>query len=83
MKKIVIFDLDGTLSNNVNQSEIIYQRISERYNMKKLSKEEKTDTKERKGKRKDKNETEKMKVKSKKKAKEFHKKWNIKTTDTE
>ncbi|AUD65469.1 hypothetical protein BK011_07100 [Tenericutes bacterium MZ-XQ] len=40
MKKIVIFDLDGTLSNNVNQSEIIYQRISERYNMKKLSKEE-------------------------------------------
>lgn len=40
MKKIVIFDLDGTLSNNVNQSEIIYQRISERYKMKKLSKEE-------------------------------------------
>jgi len=40
MKKIVIFDLDGTLSNNVNQSEIIYQRISERYNMKKLSKGE-------------------------------------------
>jgi len=40
MKTMVIFDLDGTLSNNVNQSEIIYQRISERYNMKKLSKEE-------------------------------------------
>lgn len=40
MKKIVIFDLDGTLSNNVDQSEIIYQRISERYHMKKLSKEE-------------------------------------------
>lgn len=40
MKKIVIFDLDGTLSNNVNQSEIIYERISERYKLKKLSKEE-------------------------------------------
>lgn len=40
MKKIVIFDLNGTLSNDVNQSEIIYQRISERYNLKKLSGEE-------------------------------------------
>ncbi|MFU8785971.1 MAG: hypothetical protein CVV61_07725 [Tenericutes bacterium HGW-Tenericutes-6] len=40
MKKVIIFDLDGTLSNNINQSEIIYQRISERYNLKQLSKEE-------------------------------------------
>ncbi len=40
MKKIVIFDLDGTLSNNINQSELIYQKISERYHLKKLSKEE-------------------------------------------
>jgi len=40
LKKIVIFDLDGTLTNNINQSEIIYQRISERYNLEQLSKEE-------------------------------------------
>jgi phosphoglycolate phosphatase len=40
MKKLVIFDLDGTLSNNINQSRIIYERLSERYKLKKLSIEE-------------------------------------------
>jgi len=39
VKKIIIFDLDGTLSNNVDQSELIYERISKRYKLKQLSKD--------------------------------------------
>jgi phosphoglycolate phosphatase len=40
MKKLVIFDLDGTLTNNINLSEIIYKKISDKYNLKELSTEE-------------------------------------------
>jgi phosphoglycolate phosphatase len=40
MKKLVIFDLDGTLTNNINLSEMIYKKISEKYNFKELSTEE-------------------------------------------
>ncbi len=40
MKKLVIFDLDGTLTNNINLSEIIYRAISKKYNLRELSSEE-------------------------------------------
>ncbi len=40
MKKLVIFDLDGTLTNNINLSEIIYREISKKYNLRELSSEE-------------------------------------------
>ena len=40
MKKLIIFDLDGTLTNNINLFEVIYQKISDRHNFKKLSTEE-------------------------------------------
>ena len=40
MKKIVIFDLDGTLTNNINSSEIIYQRIAAQYHLPKLTNKE-------------------------------------------
>jgi phosphoglycolate phosphatase len=40
MKKLEIFDLDGTLTNNINLSEIIYKKISDKYNLKELSTEE-------------------------------------------
>ena len=40
MEKLVVFEFDGTLTNNINLSELIYNRISEKYNLKGLSTEE-------------------------------------------
>ena len=40
MKKLVIFDFNGTLTNNINLSEMIYNRISAKHNLKGLSAEE-------------------------------------------